>query len=376
MAIVFTKLEIRELRIPFRFSFKHALAERRESRCLILSLTTSSNHIGYGEILTRPYLTGETVESARRDIIDLWWPKIRALRLAKDKPPFDALRSIYLFADQLGKTASWAGVDIAVADACCRATGQAISHLFGSSKMPLTLTAPIGGGNIRRVRLMTRLFKLIGFRHFKLKVGGTEDLQKVRIVRDIIGDSRDLRVDANGAWNVEEAISKAKEMSRCGVSAVEQPIPPGNAPALARVQREGGLPVIADESLCTSADARDILAAGAAGLWNIRPAKVGGFSGALEMVRIAQENRVKIHLGVLVGETSLLGAAGRALAGLADYSYVEFGFPRLLLNPDPFRGGPDGYLGTGKPLAEKPGLGIQPVPRLLDRLTLRSTTLD
>ena len=79
----------------------------------------------------------------------------------------------------------------------------------------------------------------------------------------------------------------AKELRRFGVSSVEQPIPAGNVPDLARVQREGGLPVMADESLCTLADAHNLLAAQAADIWNLRLAKIGGFTGMLAMLRVA-----------------------------------------------------------------------------------------
>jgi L-alanine-DL-glutamate epimerase-like enolase superfamily enzyme len=216
----------------------------------------------------------------------------------------------------------------------------------------------------------------MGFKQFKLKVTGTDDLAKVRAVRRIIGPSSDLRVDANGAWNVGQAITMARKLLEFGVSSVEQPIPAGDPVALAEVQRKGGLPVMADESLCTRADARAIAAARAADLWNIRLAKVGGFSGVLEMVRMAKENGIRIHLGVLVGETSLLAAAGRACAGLADYAHVEFGFASLLLRADPFRGGPMGFFAIGKPLGRKPGLGVEPVQRLLNRVTLKHDTVD
>jgi L-alanine-DL-glutamate epimerase-like enolase superfamily enzyme len=175
---------------------------------------------------------------------------------------------------------------------------------------------------------------------------------------------------------VDTAVKLGKEFRRLGVSSVEQPIAAGNAEALAYVQSEGGIPVVADESLCTLKDAEALLSAGAAHVWNIRLAKVGGFSGALQLARLAQEHGIEMQLGVLVGETSLLGAAARACIGLARYRHVEFGFPRILLRADPFRKGPDGYLGTGHPLDSSPGLGVWPASTVLDRLTLNRKTLD
>ena len=48
-----TRLELREVRIPFRFSFKHALAERKEANNLFLAVYASTGHVGYGEVLGR-----------------------------------------------------------------------------------------------------------------------------------------------------------------------------------------------------------------------------------------------------------------------------------------------------------------------------------
>ena len=66
------------------------------------------------------------------------------------------------------------------------------------------------------------------------------------------------------------------------------------------------------------------------------------------MLRMARENGIGMQLGVLVGETAVLGAAARACAFWADFRHVEFGFPALLLRGDPFTGGPDGYCGLGR----------------------------
>jgi hypothetical protein len=195
---------------------------------------------------------------------------------------------------------------------------------------------------------------------------------------------------------VDQAIEMAKELRRFNISSVEQPIRAGNVPDLARVQRESGLPVMADESLCTLADAHDLLAAQAADIWNLRLAKIGGFTGMLAMLRLAgyplppaltgkpaapgrlpiTSYRPKLHLGVLVGETSLISAAGRACLGLGPYLHVEYGYPHLLLTIDPCQGDPGGYSGIGRPLGDDYGLGVYPQQHLLDKVTVRREILS
>jgi L-alanine-DL-glutamate epimerase-like enolase superfamily enzyme len=400
MILRFTQLEIREVKIPFRFAFKHALAVRREAHNLILTLSSDTGNIGYGEVIPRPYLTGESIDSAWQDLCSQYWPAVRELKLPVNQFPGEALQPIFAWATNRRKTAAYAGIDLAVWDAWAKAARRPGYSLFGQRR-PLApaLTSPLGAGSFRYLWGVTNLTKFLGFEHYKVKVGRVQDLAAVGLIRRIIGPWCDLRVDANGGWEIDQAISMARELQQFDVSSVEQPIPAGNVQDLARVQREGGLPVMADESLCTLADAQTLLAEQAADIWNLRLAKIGGFTGLLAMLQLAgyplppalagqapaphlnrggeaRRYRPKMHLGVLVGETSLISAAARACLGLGPFLHVEYGYPRLLLKIDPFRGDPGGYSGRARPLGDDFGLGVSPRQRLLDEVTVRREILS
>lgn len=395
----FTHLELREIIIPFRFAFKHSLAVRRQAKNLILALHTDTGTVGYGEIIPRRYLTGETLDSVWQDLRSHFWPALRDLHLNDQDYPYQALQPLYTWASEQRRTGAYAGLDLAVWDAWAKATRRPGYSLFGQARPnPAALTGPVGAGSMRYIRRVTNLMRFLGFQEYKLKVGNVQDLAAVRLLRRLIGSRCDLRVDANAGWEVEQAIAMIQELHRFGVSSVEQPIPAGDVQELARVQREGGLPVVADESLCTLDDARLLLEARAADIWNLRLAKIGGFTGFLTLLQAAgyplppglnggrhrvgrrqsphQGYRPKIHLGVLVGETSLITSAARACLGLCPYIHVEYGYPRVLLKMDPFEGDPGGYSGTAWPLGDTFGLGVTPRPQMLERLTVRQEVLE
>ncbi|MGQ9919916.1 MAG: mandelate racemase/muconate lactonizing enzyme family protein [Desulfobacca sp.] len=399
MILRFTRLELREITIPFRFAFKHSLAERRQARNLILTLSTDAGSVGYGEVIPRRYLTGETIGSAWEDIRSQFWPAVRDLRLTDSLSPWATLQPLFAWASGERRTAAYAGIDLAVWDAWARAVCRPGYSLFGQRRpLPVPLTGPLGAGSFDYLRRTAKLMKFLGFLEYKLKVGNVQDLHAVQLLRRIIGPRCDLRVDANAGWQTEQAIAMMRKLQRFGVSSVEQPIPAGDVQELARVQRQGGLPVVADESLCTLADARQLLAEQAADIWNLRLAKIGGFTGFLALLQVAgyplpaglhgdrsggggrpslaHTYRPRIYLGVLVGETSLITAAGRACLGLCPFIHVEYGYPRILLKLDPFQGDPGGYSGTATPLGEVCGLGVTPRPRLLERLTVRREVLE
>src|SRR3989338_325055 len=176
MSLKIVKLEVYEVRIPFRFTFKHALAERSLAHNLILAAHTDTGHVGWGEVLPREYLTGETIASAWLDIRARWWPAVRALEFSAHENPVKRLRPVYLEADRLRKTQSYGGVDIAVVDAWARATRTPGRSLFGQkSPKRQYFTCPVGGGGARSVTWISRLAKWSGYRDYKLKTGRRDD---------------------------------------------------------------------------------------------------------------------------------------------------------------------------------------------------------
>src|SRR5204863_4999264 len=118
--------------------------------------------------------------------------------------------------------------------------------------------------------------------------GRDDDLDRLAIIAAVLGPDLPLRLDANGAWPVDQAIARLKEMrDRFNIESVEQPIAAGTGDAegdlagLRRVRAEAGVKVMVDESLCTLDDGRRIIDAGAADIFNIRIGKCGGLLGAL-----------------------------------------------------------------------------------------------
>jgi o-succinylbenzoate synthase len=137
-----------------------------------------------------------------------------------------------------------------------------------------------------------------------------DDLARVEAVRDALGPSGHLRVDANAAWSVEEAVAAIAELDRAaaGLEYVEQPC--ASVEDLATVRRRVSVPIAADESIRRAADPYRVRDLGAADIAVLKVQPLGGVRACL---RIAED----IGLPVVVSsalETSLGLAAGIALA--------------------------------------------------------------
>ena len=137
-----------------------------------------------------------------------------------------------------------------------------------------------------------------------------EDVARVEAVRDALGPSGRLRVDANGAWSVDDAVAAIAQLDRAaaGLEYVEQPC--ATVEELAAVRRRVDVPVAADESIRRAEDpyrVRDLEAADVAVL------KVQPLGGVRACLRIAEEIGMPVVVSSAL-ETSLGLAAGVALA--------------------------------------------------------------
>ncbi|MCC8189783.1 MAG: hypothetical protein LIP77_03975 [Planctomycetes bacterium] len=352
----------------FRLSFHHNLARRDRDETVLVAVRTERGTPGYGQAIPRGYLTGESIDSVVTDIRERWWPRLqgRIMSAGTVGESLQELADCYLSADACRGTAAYAAVELAVLDAFARERHlplrlPATATATDSGSLPLV--GVLSGGGPRQAAWMTRVLRCLGYRHFKVKVGrdATADAGRLAAVRAAAGNGAWIAVDANAAWTREEAVSRMTDLAANGVSLVEEPLQREAAAAsdFAALERKTGLAIMADESLCTQADAQSLLDRGSPSWWNLRLAKNGGCSGVHALAALAGRNGIRIYQGILVGECSLMAAAGRAALFASGAVCGEYGFPRFFLRGDPFRGGPGGFRGCMTPVPDhQRGLGV------------------
>ncbi len=347
---------------PLRFAFRHNLAERKTATTAIAAVTIQGT-VGWGQALPREYLTGETLDSVIADASTMFASQIAPLPWGNATTVPDALallRPAYLQADAVRRTAAFALVEMAALDAWSRHRRLPLRLPGPAASSPVPLVGVIPALGPRKACWLARILRWLGYRRFKVKVGAdaAADALRLAAVRSAIGPKAWLAVDANQAWSPDEAIRRAPGLRRFGVALIEEPLHSGATKCnWQTLESRLGIPMMADESLCTLDDARRPLDYASPSWWNLRFGKNGGFSGLAELSALAEENGITVYGGVLVGETSQLAAAGRAALAGVTVTCLEYGFPRVFLNGDPFRGGPGGFSGRVAPLPERPGMG-------------------
>ncbi len=334
------RVDILTALLPFRLSFGHALAERRSSTNVYVKVTLDDGSVGFGEGVPREYVTGETVEGAVAALGDRLGPVLLGLTA----PDADAVPR--LLDDAHGAAASengldsaaWCAAELAALDAFGKHFGRSVQYWLGSRPaetvrydaiipfVPPRLLAPIA-----------LLVRALGFKQVKIKVGGNlaDDLRALRILRRVLGAGADLRVDANCAWTVDQALDAIGQMRRYAISAVEQPLVADDFDGLRKVTAATSETIIVDESLRTIEDAHTLVRLRACDAFNIRVSKCGGLLTSRRIGQIASEAGLACVVGAQVGESGLLSAAGRHLAAsLPAVRYVEGSAGRLLLKKD------------------------------------------
>lgn len=364
-----SSISLHPLTIGLQSTFRHALSERSATQTVIVALGAGSGLFGYGEILPRAYLTGETIERVLNDT----GPALAQQFL---RPRFMEKNDVLLFLRTqlagIGRDlACFAGFEVALLDLAGQAFGFPVGEVLGGKPSAELPAGVVIGFEIatRSLETYCAALRLSGRRHVKLKVGLPDDLQRASIVSGVFKPAG-IRLDANGAWrSAEEAIRALTAMvdGQIPLASVEQPIAAEDLPGLRRIREETRIPVMVDESLCTLADAERLIDAGAADLFNIRLGKCGGFLASHRLVQRARRAGLSCHLGSLVGQTGILCRAsevfGRFVSAfdcLEGKGQNEFLLSEDLLDqPSEAR---TADLGA-------PGLGLRISPARLARLT-------
>ena len=207
--------------------------------------------------------------------------------------------------------------------------------------------------------------RVFGFPHVKLKVEQEGAEQAARTARRLLGRRVDLRVDANMAWDVEQALDVIEELRTVGIRSFEQPIAADDLAGLARLVAESSAQIMVDEGLTDRDSLQRFITHRACTAANVRISKCGGLIGAYARCREALNAGLVLQVGCQVGESSLLSAAHLALlSALAPLTpgvrFAEGCFGRHLLREDPASPLVQfGYGGRPPPRPLGAGLGVQ-----------------
>ncbi|MEH2384260.1 MAG: dipeptide epimerase [Nostoc sp.] len=253
-------------------------------------------------------------------------------------------------------SAARAALDIAMHDWLGKRVGLPLWQIWGLDRnqiVPTSVTIGINSPEAARARARDWL-QFTDVCLFKVKLGSPDGIDADKKMLLAVREEAplpELFVDANGGWSLSDAIAMCNWLADLGIKYVEQPLPRGQEPSLAKLKEASPMPIFVDESCFTSSDIPH-LANYVDGI-NIKLMKSGGLTEAMRMVHTARAYQLQVMFGCY-SDSSLANTAALQLAPLADYLDLD---SHLNLIDDPFTGA---LLKQGRVLPnDLPGLGVQ-----------------
>ena len=381
------ELAVHHIRVPLKKAIKHASHARTVTDNLVVRCVLGDGTVGYGEGVPRDYVTGETVDTS----IEL----LQSAGLYRQLTPCTEYTQTIAVAENLavnasddrgiGGNAARCAVELAVLDAYGRAFGEnliavtkAIAPELHELMESVRYSAVITSAKWLKLWLVSTGYKWYGFQQIKVKVGipGCDDIKRLRTIRNQVGPNVELRIDANEAWTLEEAVERIAELEPFDLKSVEQPMPYEQSGELSRLRKRIKTPVMLDESLCGMVDAERAVREGWCDLFNIRLSKCGGYIPSLKLAQFAAKHGLGYQLGCQVGETAILSGAGRMFAtSVKGIRFLEGSYDRHLVRES--LGKEDITFGRGglAPMLAGCGVGVRIDDARLQAITVRKEIL-
>jgi L-Ala-D/L-Glu epimerase len=320
----------------------------REREILGVTLTDADGLSGYGEAAPLQAYDGVSVERVER-ALEAYVPVLESAREENGAQLIDACRAV----DDLPP--AFAAIDMALWDRAGRRAGKPVAALLTDSPaQAVTVNATLSALDRAGAATEAAAAAAAGFRCLKVKVGVGDDAGRVAAVRAAVGPEIDLRLDANGAWDVERAVRAIELLSPAGLELVEEPT--HGLEAVRAVRERVAVRVAIDE---TAAE-HGALGAGVADAVCLKISRCGGISGLIAAATLVRASGAEVYVASTLDGPLGVAAALHAAAALASRGPVPpCGLATLALfedleNPLPAR---DGQIA----LPTAGGLGVDPL---------------
>lgn len=348
-----TQIEVYHVNLNYREPLRIAPKVTTETRNVVVKILTDHEVTGWGESSPSQRVTGETAQTVT-ETLDKIGPNLIGtcpLRIEQNTELMDSLVE--------GNPAAKACIDIALHDILGKTARKPLFMLLGGYRTEVLTDITLG---IKPPKEMAKdAAKAVekGFKALKVKVGvdWTEDIERIRMIREAIGNKTELRVDANQGWTREQTLDFLNRMEKFDIEFVEQPVSAEDIEGLAFIRKRSPVPIMADESVHSPQDALRIILAEATDFINIKLMKCGGIMKARQIAALAEAAGIPCMMGCM-GESEVGIAGGVHLAAaVKNVRYADLDSDLLLKNKLVKKGGIK-VIGSMRIIPKSDGLGV------------------
>ena len=317
------KISVSLFQAPLVQSFRTALGDHDILENVLFVIEIDDGTKGYGEAAIAGHITGETIEGTMRNLKSL------EKMLLGSKPKQYLYISKQLHERCEKNKSAVAAVETALLDALTRQAGIPLWRLFGRRPQHLTTDITIVIADLAETQRTVKKFYNQGFRIFKIKVGRDPDLdyQRVLAVHRLAPRCK-IYLDANQGYSAQQTLNFLQQLKRTGIrpALIEQPVPREDWEGLKEVTRLSQIPICADESVQSLADAIRLIKEKAAQAINIKLMKFGLIQ-SLKIAKLAQANKIKLMIGGMMETSLAMTTSAHLAAGLGGFHYIDLDTP-------------------------------------------------
>ncbi len=289
-----TGIDIHPLRIPLKGVFRNAHDTKTRQDSIVVRVRTDEGAAGLGNVDPDP---GHSEESFGETL-----KAVRALAPSlTGRDPLNVSAALEIMDRCLPRHLdAKAALEMALFDLKGRVMDQPVHALLGGKlRDEVRLNGWIGMLEPDEAAREALGWRDAGFGSVKIKLGsGVEsDRDRVAAVRGTVGGSLKLRVDANEAYGVDDAIRLGRALAPLDVALLEQPVARADYAGLARVRRSIDIPVMADEAIVGPETLVEVIRKEAADIVKVKVMKQGGITRTVRMVHMAEAAGVQCVIG-------------------------------------------------------------------------------
>jgi L-alanine-DL-glutamate epimerase-like enolase superfamily enzyme len=291
-SVIITHVDIYRFSIPME-PFTIATGTMTHAQNVFIRVHTDAGFYGVGECSAFPMIVGETQDTClvlAKDFAKLW----------KRKDALDIPARLQQLHDAIaGNGTIKSAFDMALYDIAAKNAGLPLYKFLGGQKRKVETDITIVLGSPENWALMASEFKRLGAGILKVKLGksATDDVERIKQIREAIGYDMKIRVDANQGWSFDAAVFALQALGDYDIEFCEQPMRTWYDDKLPELMKLTPVKIMADESVYNHHDARKQIESGSCHYINIKMSKSGGIYEAKQIHDVAAQHGISCMMG-------------------------------------------------------------------------------
>lgn len=290
-----TRFDSRQVEMPLVEGYRIAGRHFTSATNFIVEIETDTGLTGHGCAAPAEDITGESNDTCGHALSGVLKDRVTGVLLPDDPGQL----GLELLTHVPSAPAACAAVDMALWDLASQAAGKPLVEYLGGKPEAISTSVTIGICDAEETIRQAQDWIDKGFRILKVKTGDSviEDVSRIVALRMSIGNDVLIRVDANEGYSFDEAQRFLNAVRDLNIEMLEQPLAARDLDAAMKLRQMCHVPLMADESAISIADAERVAEQSAADGINIKLMKCGGLSAARQIHDHAQAQGLSLMLG-------------------------------------------------------------------------------